>query len=456
MSGRGRRAGVNRASRPPGQTCKMPQPLEWAAMFSRLPSIGRIAWVLTVWRLFIDLGAGLVYPFTLLYLHDARHFPLAVAAAVVALMYGGGLLSIPLGMFCDRWGATLVAVASALCSGSLSIAFSRVTSVPEAAGMALALGFFTGGLWNALATLVAHIVPAAQRNAAFGIGYAVMNLGMGAGGFLASLVVSVRNPATFELLFVIQGGLLLCFAAWAWVWLWSHLGIRGLPEPGSPDVVATGSSDRAGKSGGRGIARDPAIWILTILYSVLVGAAVGQLDSGYPAFATVVGHVSTHIVGLAFSANTLAIVLVQLPVIPMVGRLGYRNSIFVGALFFAVSWPIAVVAGVWPGTLVASLAIVLAPVLIACGEVFQSSSIPSLANAMARDGNRGSYNSLVGAGWCIGPMVAAPISGLAIGAGFGIPFVLCCSVLCLLAGMLARHIPRGQNEESIVPAAAPA
>lgn len=417
-------------------------------MFRRLPPIGRVAWELTVWRLFIDVGAGLVYPFTLLYLHDIRHLPLGLAAAVVALMYGGGLLSIPLGNLCDRVGATPVAIGSALCGGTASIFFSRATTAPEAAAIALVLGFCTGALWNAVATVTAHLVPAEHRNAAFGIGYGVMNLGLGVGGLLASLVVSVNHPETFEILFVIQGGLLLCFCLWAWVWLWHHLGIRGLPEDSSdtPAVTNVAKEPAKGKRSG-GVRGDPSIWILSTIYAVLVGAAVGQLDSGYPAFATLVGHVSTHIIGVAFTANTLTIVLVQLPVIPLVAKLGYRRSIFVGALFFAASWPIAVIAGIWPGTLIASLAIVMAPVTIGCGEVFHSSSIPALANAMARDDNRGSYNALVSAGWCVGPMVAAPVSGLAIAAGWGIPFVLICSVLCVGAGILARHIPRGRDED---------
>jgi MFS family permease len=150
-----------------------------------------------------------------------------------------------------------------------------------------------------------------------------------------------------------------------------------------------------------------------------------QLNAGMPAFARAVGEVSTQGLGLAFAANTVVIVLLQLVVLHRIE--GRRRTRVIAVM------------GLQP-------------------------TIPALVNDLAPDHLRGRYNALNSASFSLAAIIAPPIAGALVGHHLGSVYVgmlvagsLVCGALAVLhvepqlpPGVNGVRVPAEEDAEEVV------
>ena len=98
------------------------------------------------------------------------------------------------------------------------------------------------------------------------------------------------------------------------------------------------------------VLRSPAMATMTLLSFVSSFVGYSQLNAGMPAYARGVGEISTRALGLAFAANTLVIVLLQLVVLQRIEGRRRTRVIAVMGVVWACSWVLLGFSGLVPGT----------------------------------------------------------------------------------------------------------
>ena len=109
--------------------------------------LSRQLWIVEAGVFLNMLGYGAVFPFEIIYLHEARDFGLGVAGLVVGLVSGVAIVVAPVaGTAIDRVGSRTTAVVSglALAVGYGSLAFTTTPTMAVAAAALAGVG--NGGL----------------------------------------------------------------------------------------------------------------------------------------------------------------------------------------------------------------------------------------------------------------------------------------------------------------------
>lgn len=412
-----------------------------------IPPLGRRAWRLLAGQALSQIGTGLTYPILLLYLHQARGIGLATAGIILATASAAGLLSLPLtGAFIDRIGAGRALVLALLVCGAGTGGFALVQRPGEAFVAAALYGAGVAGMWNALSTMFARVVAPKFRGSVFGVNYALQNLGFGLGAGLGGLVLDVRSPRSFQLLFTADAASFVIFAS---LMVLSGELRRAANEPGSagpePPAASSGTS-----TGYRAVLRDRALLAFAGLNTLLSAASFSQLNSAFPAWATGPVGASPKVVGTAFLANTLVIVVAQLFVLRYLlrGRRRTRGTA-AAALLFGTAWVFALTAGAVPGSRLAEAVLIASLMVFGFGETLLSPSLPALVNDLAPEELRGRYNAVYSLSWNIGPIIGPVVAGQTLARGWGAAHFAGLAVVCALAAGAAvwteRLVPEGVN-----------
>jgi MFS family permease len=256
-------------------------------------------------------------------------------------------------------------------------------------------------------------VPRGIRQRYFGVNFALLNLGIGVGGILGGLFADVDRPATFQVMYVVEA---MSYVP-AMVLLLGPLRRTGGPAP------HTDRSADAERAGYLDVLRRPAVVPLTVLSFVTAFVGYAQLNAGLPAFARALSEVSTRGLGLAFAANTLVIVLLQLVVLQRIE--GHRRSRVVVAmtLLWAVAWALLGASAFVPGTLGATVLVAGCASVFALGETLMQPTLPAMVNDMAPDHLRGRYNAVTSVGFQAASVAGPPVAGLLIGHGLGMLWI---------------------------------
>ena len=72
-------------------------------------------------------------------------------------------------------------------------------------------GIGNGMFWPAQSTLITMLTARARRHAAFAMQRVVMNLGIGLGALVGGLIATTSRPATFDVLFLLNGATFLVY-----------------------------------------------------------------------------------------------------------------------------------------------------------------------------------------------------------------------------------------------------
>jgi MFS family permease len=372
-------------------------------------------------------GTGLVLPFHVVYLHEVRDFALSDVGLLLGLPPLMGLLVVgPGGTAIDRFGARRIqlGVLSLMVVGDTTLAFA--TSRPVAA-LALSLnGIAFGMSWPAWQSMVASVIPTELRQRYFGVNFTLLNLGIGIGGVIGGLFVDVSDVRTFQTIYLADAA----------SYLPALLLLLGPLRHIAGKVERSATGDAAPMSY-LAVLRSPAMATMTLLSFVSSFVGYSQLNTGLPAYARGIGEVSTRALGLAFAANTLVIVLLQLIVLQRIEGKRRTRVIAVMGVVWAGSWLLLGLSGLVPGTVGATILVTGCAAVFAFGETLLQPTIPALVNDLAPDHLRGRYNALSSGSFQLAAVIAPPISGILIGHALGDVYIGLLVVGCLVCGLVA-------------------
>ena len=376
---------------------------------SRLGGLPRAFWVLWTGSLVNRLGT-MVLPFLSLYLTSGRHFSVATAGGILALLGVGQMFSQLIGgMLADRFGRRAVLTGGMVGTGVVMIGLGYVESLGLIAAFAFLLGLVVDLFRPAVQAIVADMVPADDRPRAFGLLIWAINIGFS----VAMVLGGTLAGAGFRTLFWVDA--LTCVAFGLLVW-------RAVPET----RVAVRERDSGGFAD---VLRDRVM--LGFMGIVLAASAVFlQCLSTLP-LAMQGNGLPPSAYGIVMAVNGVVIVLVQPLLGNRLGRWDHSRVLAVGVVLFGLGFGATAFAG-------STLAYAGTVVVWTFGEIVFHSVAATVVNDLAPAHLRGRYNGAYGTAWGISAFVA-PLGGTLL-LSVGAPVLWStCLVVCLVAaaGQLA-------------------
>lgn len=358
------------------------------------------------------LGRGMTLPFTVIYLHEVRHFSLDTAGTIMALIaLVAAVAAGPMGSLTDRVGARWMLIVAGISQSLGAVAMAFATALPLAVTGAVLMGLSASIGWSAANTFISALVRGPLRQRYFGVNFALLNLGIGAGGLIAGAFVDVTRPGTFEAIFLLDAVLVLIPGIWLLGPL-RHVHAR-----------AEAPADDAGAASYATVLRLPGMrWVLLLaVVSSFVG--YGQFEAGVPAFARTVSQVGTETIGVLFAANTAVIVLLQFWVLHRIeGHRRTRVGLVMLVIWFA-AWGAMGLSGLLPATLAAAVLVVLFGALFGLGETLLQPTLPAITNDMAPDHLRGRVNAAQSTAFMSGGVLGPIAAGVLLDRGLGAVFI---------------------------------
>jgi predicted MFS family arabinose efflux permease len=365
------------------------------------PRLPRAVWLVQAGGVVNSLGNGVVFPFAVIYLHNVRGISFAEAGFALAI---GGAAALAAGLVAgplvDRIGGRNTLVLGLLLQAVAFTLFPLIREPWHAYALFALDGVGTACFWPGQSTLLARLTPAADRHSAYALQRVSMNLGIGLGAVIGGLIATTADPGSFTRMFLLDAVTFLAFAAV----------LTAVREP-YPDEPETHEEEPGGY---RAVLRDRNFLALTGL-NVLFVAVGYEVFALLPPFAKNYAGVSERWVGFIWLANTLLIVLIQLPVSK---ALEGRRRMAALALM-NVLWATAAVLVLTGGELFngtsAALVFMTATMVFALGETLQGPTQAPLVADLAPDRLRGRYFALGSMSWSAGSILAPAIGGPLLG-----------------------------------------
>ncbi len=390
------------------------------------PDLPRPVRTLQLGGLLNSFGNGLVLPFLIIYLHNVRGISLPLCGLVVGTNSAVSLVAGPAsGPLIDRFGGRAVLRAALVL---LTLGFGGYAFVHQAwqgflsAGLA---GLGNGGFWPAQSTLLAGLTPPERRPAVYAVQRVAMNLGIGLGGLVAGLIATTSHPSSFYWLFAGDAVTFLAFGA-----------ALGLVPAVSPS--ARQPDERRGSFGD--VLRHRAFMSVVALNLVLITFGLSQIDV-LPAYMKNHVGASEFDISLVFAANTLLIVIAQLPIAgTQRGRRRMRTMAAVGFIWGACWLAVPVVGALSSG---AGATVMLAAVagVLGIGECLHGTVQAPLVTDLADDRLMGRYMAMSAFSWSAG-FGLGPALGAFLLAHNPVALWLVMGGACLAAGAAAPALER--------------
>jgi MFS family permease len=394
-----------------------------------IPALPRPAWVVLGGDFLSAIGSGLTLPCLFVYAHQVRHLGDSTSGLVVAAIALASVAGNPLGgALADRLTARRAVMAGLVVSAAGSVALALARSVPELFGAACLFGLGVSVTWPAQDALLSSVAGPVGRSAVFSVRHTSYNAGMGIGALVAASVVSVAHPGTFTAVYLADAASYLAFIP-------VLARLRQQERAGVPPEAAPPPGSF------RQVLRDKAFRRVWVLLAVIVTLSFGQFESSFPGYATRPGGIGTHGLGLAFAADTLTVVVVQLPVLRWLAGRRRTTGVALAATAWAACWAVVVIGGHLGSGAAAEAAFVVAMVVFAFGETLFSPTLPAIINDLAPPEAAGRYNGLGVLAFTTG-FLLGPVGGTAALPAWGGVLFLLLTVGCLGAATAALHLGR--------------
>lgn len=357
-----------------------------------------------------SLGGGLTLPFLLIYLHQVRHIGLGLTGLLIG---AASVASVPAGpvtgSLVDRLGPRLVTSGALVVAAAGAFALILVRGPLSALPALVLFGVGNGSLWPAWTALFAVMVHDEQlRPRVFARSFQLLNLGLGAGAVIAGVVVRVGQPATFELIYAIDG--ITFFAVVAALYL----------QPKSAFVrPATAAHHLQARGGYREVLADRRFRRYLLGALLLAFAGYASVDAGLVGYATTVVLVHPDVIAWAFGANTGLIVVCQPLALRLTARMRRSHALSFCAALFALSWGVLLLAGAFPRSVLGAGLVVAMFGVFAIGEVALSPVGGPLVTLLARPALQGRYNALAASAYSLAGVVGPAIAGTMLAARLG-------------------------------------
>jgi MFS family permease len=408
------------------------------------PQLPRSVQTLQAGGLANSFGNGLAIPFLFIYLHNIRGIDLATAGLIVGTNGAVGLVAGPvIGSLIDRVGGKATLRLSLL---FMTVGYGAYPFVHEAWHgflVSAVAGIGNGGFWPSQSSLIAGLTPVDRRHTAFAMQRVMMNLGIGLGGLSGGLIATTDRPGTFTVLFLLDAATFLVF-------------IGALAFVPQPERVLR----EPGRSGSYlDVLRNRVFIAVLALNVVFIAAAMAQFET-FPVYAKNEAGLSEKGIGVIWFANTVVIVLAQLPIArALEGRRRMPTLALLGVVWASALALIPLAATSFDGSATFALFLV-AFAVFAVGECLHGTVQAPLVADLADHRLIGRYMALSAFSWSVGFTIGPMIGGFVLehaphawwlGAG----------AVCLLAGAaslaLERALPRPVRRTPRTPrAAAPA
>ncbi|CAN2182997.1 MelB Na+/melibiose symporter and related transporters [Candidatus Nanopelagicaceae bacterium] len=367
------------------------------------------------------IGGGMTLSLLLVYLHDMRGFTNTFGGLLLA--YGSIvsiLASTPMGALVDRIGPKKVMIGGLLLNSAAAFSLSQVHTHFQAIITITFLNIAGQAIWPSQSVILTRVTPEKDRPKIFGFNFMLLNLGLGMGGLLSSLIIQRGDLLSFQIMYWVDASTFLLY-------LLIVLSLRGenvnryIPKANEPK---TGSY--------RDLFEIKPLMLLGIAGIILFTFGYGTIQAGIPVFATQFLGLSPKWLGIIFGVNTISIVLFQ----PLVMRILEKFSKYVAlisiGLVWALSWIFVGVAPYLP--LIASgIALSLSQFVFAVGEMIQAPTIPTLANELAPEHIRGRANAWMSLQWSVSGVLGPAITGVMLGANLGTAWVITMFCGCFLS-----------------------
>jgi MFS family permease len=341
-------------------------------------------------------GTGLILPFEIIYLHQARGFPTATAGLVLAaIMSTAAVGTLPSGALLDRFRAKPILITGNLASAVGYAGFAFVER-PWQAFVCAAVGGAGFGVANtANQVLGLTLVSAEQRASSIALRRVAGNFGLGTGATVAGFIVAYAHDLrAFQALYLFDG---VTFAVFALVVL------AGIPNP----RLANAASASGRGTGFRAVAHD-RLFLMLIAANVVLVMTGGALFSNILApFAVAHTPVGPGEIGVVIFINTFFIVVAQIPATRVVKRMRRSHALAATSALFAIGLLAVLLAPLTSSTLTATTILAGVAIVIAIGECAQFIVLGPIVADLAPPHLLGRYMSLYGltftAGVALGP-----------------------------------------------------
>src|ERR671937_2137076 len=363
------------------------------------PHLSGTVWLVQAGGVVNSLGNGIVFPFIVIYLHNVRG--ISFSEAGLALSFGGVAAlaaGLSAGSIVDRFGGRNTLLLGLLLQAGAFVLFPLIREPWHAFALLGLEGAGTACFWPGQSTLLSRLTRDEERHSAFALQRISMNLGLGLGGLAGGLIATTADPGSFTRLFLLDAVTFLVF-------------IGVLATVSEPAAEPEAHEEPGGYSAVLREHNFVALLGLNVLF-VAVGYEVFAL---LPPFAKNYADVSERWVGMMWLANTLLIVLIQLPVSK---ALEVRRRLAAPALMSVLFAPAALIVlggGIWLTGTVAALVFVGATLVFGFGETLQGPTQAPLVDDLAPDYLRGRYFALGSMSWSagsiLGPAVGGPLLG---------------------------------------------
>ncbi|MFE7223992.1 MFS transporter [Nocardioides sp. NPDC057577] len=378
---------------------------------------------------FASLGNGLTLPFLYVYMAQVQDLGSSTAGWMFAWMGLVGLAAAPgVGALLDRFGPRPVLLAAlvveAISIGSLGFVDGTVPTMAVLAGVVVG----ASPLWPGTTTLLAGMVPAAERERAYGFAFLGLNAGIGVGGLVSAFLIDVARPETFQVLYLCDAVAYLAYAA-----VLAFL-VR------SPARTTNDSTDDDASAGSWGeVLRDRRAVALVGCGVLAVTFGYGQLEAGATAYAVDVAGVPATALGWAFAANAAVIVCGQVILLRLTSGWRRTTALACAVLTWSLAWTVLAAADLMP-VAGAIAAVVIGLAIFGLGETLWAPIVTGLANTIAPDHLRGRYNASLGLTLTLGQILGPALAGTLIGSGLGHLWAVVVIGGTLIAGLVLTRL----------------
>ena len=350
------------------------------------------------------IGGGMTLSLLLVYLHDMRGFTNTFGGLLLAY---GSIVSIvastPMGALVDRIGPKKVMICGLILNSMASLSLSIVHTHFQAI---LALTFINiagQAIWPSQSVILTRVTPEKDRSKIFGFNFMLLNLGLGLGGLISSLIIQKGDLISFQIMYWVDASTFL-------IYLLIILSVHGEEvRKYVPDI------DEPQQGSYRDLFAIRPLILLGIAGTILFTFGYGTIQAGIPVFATQFLGLSPKWLGIIFGVNTISIVVFQPLVMRVLEKYSKYTALISIGIIWALSWLFVGVAPFLP-MFASGIAISVSQLVFAVGEMIQAPTIPTLANELAPEHIRGRANAWMSLQWSVSGVLGPAIAGVMLGA----------------------------------------
>jgi MFS family permease len=385
-----------------------------------------------------SFGTGLVLPFTAIYLRTVRQLPTPPVGLILAgIALTGVITGLAIGPIVDRRGAKPVALVGLLLQATGYAAFGFAVSFPQIVVAAVVIGVGSGAFYPTLVPCIASMTTPEQQAQVFSVRYLLGNLTLGLGSLVGGILLHHPTTDAFQRVYAGNAASFLALAV---------VGAAVLPQRSAPSVA---SAPEATSSLASYIPafKHRAFILLISAHTLIVLFGYAQIESSIPLQLRVSFGMSPTTIGLVIFANTVAVVVMQLPIARLAARRAKASVLACLGLVWSCSFLFGLVASLTP---TAAVTLVLAwAILFGIGECLFSPAFPPLLIEVAPQEFLGRYSSLVSGSWGISWMIAPALGVWLVGAApaFALWTVMAVAALAVsgVANLLQRELTRSHS-----------